>query len=250
MDGIFITARLGSTRLNEKHLIKVAGKTFIEWLIERFCYEFEDELLKGKIKIFITTSVNPENRKFETLIKNPNVIIFYGSDDNIPLRHLECAIKYNIDNIISVDGDDVLCSTYYAKFVLKELANNHTMVSTQGLPLGMNITGYSKKFLEKSLVDNKQKKLETGWGKIFDQSLINYIQIDDYKEAINLRMTLDYEQDANFFKAIINGLKNEIITIKDADLILYIIQQNFSVLNEELNGEYWENFNKQKSEES
>lgn len=36
MVGVFITARLGSTRLNEKHLIEVNGKPFIEWLVKRF----------------------------------------------------------------------------------------------------------------------------------------------------------------------------------------------------------------------
>ena len=37
--------------------------------------------------------------------KKNYVKIFYGSDDNIPLRLYQCAISSNIDNIVSVDGD-------------------------------------------------------------------------------------------------------------------------------------------------
>jgi len=59
MTGIFITARLGSTRLSEKHLIEVNGKHLINWLVDRFSIAYRDNILKNEIKIFITTSVKP-----------------------------------------------------------------------------------------------------------------------------------------------------------------------------------------------
>ena len=44
MIGVFITARLGSTRLSEKHLIKVNEKPIIWYLIERFLIGFKEEI--------------------------------------------------------------------------------------------------------------------------------------------------------------------------------------------------------------
>ena len=55
MIGVFITARLGSTRLSEKHLIEVNEKPFIKWLVERFSTAFKENIEKNELKIFITT---------------------------------------------------------------------------------------------------------------------------------------------------------------------------------------------------
>ena len=63
-------------------------------------------------------------------------------------------------------------------------------------------------------------------------------------------MTLDYEEDAVFFKAIIEGLGSEIITIDDSKLIEYIVANKLGEINSALNENYWANFAAQKSEES
>ena len=107
MIGILITARLGSTRLSQKHLIEVNDKTFIEWLVERFKTEFRKELSAGQMKIIIATSTKAENTKFNELFKSNVVEVFHGSDQNIPLRHLECANINQLEYILSVDGDDI-----------------------------------------------------------------------------------------------------------------------------------------------
>ena len=156
MIGVFITARLGSTRLSEKHLIEVKGKPFIEWLIERFQTKFYQKIKKKELKIFVTTSINPENQKFELILDKNQVEIFYGSDENIPLRHLDCAEKNNIDHIISIDGDDILCSTEATSLVVEKLLDGFNIVQTSGLPIGMNVTGYNTKFLKKSLEGKKK----------------------------------------------------------------------------------------------
>ena len=55
MVGVFITARLGSTRLNEKHLIEVNGKPFIEWLVKRFLISFNTKIKRNDLKISYVT---------------------------------------------------------------------------------------------------------------------------------------------------------------------------------------------------
>ena len=63
MIGIQIIARLGSTRLKRKHLIKALDKTFLEWLILRIQNEFINEITLKEIKIFISTSDEIENKE-------------------------------------------------------------------------------------------------------------------------------------------------------------------------------------------
>jgi len=248
MTGIFITARLGSTRLSEKHLIEVNGKHLINWLVDRFSIAYRDNILKNEIKIFITTSVKPENKKFELIFNKKFVEVFYGSDQNIPLRHLECALINNINYIISIDGDDILTSTEASKLVLEKLKSGSNMVQTTGLPLGMNVTGYNKKFLKKSLLGFENKTLETGWGKIFDKNEIYTIDLKQNDNLQKLRMTLDYDADAEFFKKVISNL--DVLNISDEYLIENIILNNWNKINKHLDDIYWSNFNKQKQQEN
>lgn len=246
--GIFITARLGSTRLKQKHLIKVDGVTFVEWLIKRIEAEFMDELERSQAKIFITTSTNTENNRFEEF-SDPYVKVFYGADNNIPFRHLQCAKAHGIEHIIAIDGDDILCSPTAARMVLNELLRDYPMAKTIGLPLGMNVMGYKTDFLERALTNNTDKTLETGWGKIFDIELHKVISFETFPSYEKLRMTLDYDKDAEFFEKIIQSVGERIINIEDKELIQIIISENLSLINEDLNDEYWNNFNKQQKEE-
>lgn len=248
MIGVFITARLGSTRLTEKHLIKVNEKPFIKWLVERFSISFKEKIDRKELKIFITTSAKSENKKFELIFDKKEVEVFFGSDENIPLRHLECAIENNINYIISIDGDDILCSTEASKLVVEKLLNGSKMVQTKGLPLGMNITGYSKDFLKNSLLGIENSKLETGWGKIFDKNEIDILELRKDENIEKLRMTLDYEADADFFKKVISNL--DVINVSDDYLIENILLNDWNQINLHLDDIYWSNFNKQKLKEN
>ena len=165
------------------------------------------------------------------------------------MRHLECAKANSIDYIISVDGDDILCSIEASKIVLKNLLEKGNLVKTIGLPLGMNVMGYSTLFLERSLDQNKIEKLETGWGKIFEEKDIITIEIENNLNCEKIRATLDYNEDVLFFNNVITGIGNEINTISDKDLVENIINNNWSIANENLIDTYWENFNKQKKAE-
>ena len=248
MIGVFITARLGSTRLSEKHLIEVNQKPLIKWLVKRFSIAFKENIEKNDLKIFITTSIKTENKKFESIFDKSEVEVFYGSDENIPLRHLECAVENDIDYIISIDGDDILCSTEASKSVVEKLLSGSSMVQTKGLPLGMNSTGYSKMFLKNSLKGIESNKLETGWGKIFDVSKIEFIQMKTDVSIEKIRMTLDYEPDADFFKKVLSNI--DVLNVNDNILIDTILKNKWNQLNNHLDDIYWSNFNKEKQEEN
>ena len=165
--GIFITARLGSTRLEKKHLLTVNNHPILFFLIKRIKEEFREQLISGEIKIIIVTSDEPENREFENFQKD-GATVFYGSINNIPLRHLQAATAHSLDSIISVDGDDILCSVKGMRTVYEALMQGAKYAKTSNFPFGMNSSGYSKDFLESSLNGHFGDILETGWGRIFD----------------------------------------------------------------------------------
>ena len=247
--GIFVTARVGSTRLPQKHLIDAHKKKFIEWLVGRYVHGFSDEISRGEVKVVIVTSTERGNEKFRELFSRDNVSVFFGDNDNIPLRHLQCALNLDISYIISIDGDDILCSVRGAERVREKLLEGAMMVKTEGLPLGMNVMGYSTEFLRTSLKNVNSKVLETGWGRIFDASKIENIVLDKLPESDALRLTLDYEVDAEFFKTVISGIGDRILQISDKELVKYIVEHKLYLLNKEVNEEYWANFRSQQQKE-
>lgn len=249
MTGILFIARLGSTRLPNKHLIEVNGITFMRWLLARFAYEFKEEIKNGEVKLIIATSEKPENKKFETILKKLPASVFYGNDENIPLRQIECGEKFGFTNIISIDGDDILCSVKAARKIYNELKNNlRPLVKSIGLPFGMNAIGYTLNFIKESL-NSKNTKLETGWGRIFDTNSMYSIKLGGYETDQDLRFTLDYQEDASFFEKVISFFGEKIIMVNDEELIDEVKCHRFFEINQSVHKEYWRNFNLQQNQE-
>ena len=251
MIGILFTARLGSSRLPQKHLINANNKSFIEWLVLRFKNEFQPQIDKNKVKLIIATSDEPDNKKFEEIFAGDDVSIFYGAKANIPKRHLDCAGFYQLSHVISIDGDDILCSPRGAKIVYDNFVAHpqQDIISVYGLPIGMNSSGYKVSYLKKCLSHNGQEKMETGWGRVFIDPDKMDIKIGDHDIYDKLRFTLDYEDDSRFFATVINSLKDKILTISDDELIRFVQENQFDQINSHLFDIYWDNFNTLKAEE-
>lgn len=239
--GIFITARLGSSRLKRKHLLPVGGKPVISYLLARIASEFTEEIATDKIVTVITSSDEPENRDFECFTSS-GVKVFYGAVDNIPLRHLQAAEALKMDAIVAVDGDDILCSFRAMRAVYEELSAEAQYVRTKGLPFGMNCFGYATKFLAASLAGHRTKVLETGWGKIFDDAKVIEVEMNGPPADDRLRFTLDYEDDYRFFAAVIEAIGEEIAIADDETVVRVVDRSGFYHINEMIAQEYWANF--------
>lgn len=241
--GILITARLGSTRLKKKHLLTVNGKSLLYYLVSRIRQEFIQEIENQQISIIIATSDEAENREFERLGAE-NVQVFYGSLLNIPLRHMQVANAYELDNIIAVDGDDILCSPRAMRSVYKMLCDGKPYVKTSDLPIGLNAFGYSVDFLKNSVQASSETILETGWGRIFDNSQITDIKLSYVGEQFyeQLRFTLDYQLDYQFFTKIIEEFGDDIVLATDDQILELVVSQEWYKINGQLSEEYWKNF--------
>jgi spore coat polysaccharide biosynthesis protein SpsF (cytidylyltransferase family) len=125
----------------------------------------------------------------------------------------------------------------------------HDLFSITGLPLGMNLSGYTVSYLEKCLNEHRGKKMETGWGRVFKEPKTWAHSLGNYDIMGDLRFTLDYKEDADFFCSVINSLKERIINISDPDLISFVEQNNLQKINSFKKEEYWKNYNSEKQKE-
>lgn len=258
--GIVITARLGSSRLPRKHLRPIAGRPGMHYLAERIRRNFQAELDDGRVELIIATSTAAENRAFRDVA--PFARVFFGDSHHIPRRHLQAAWTYGLDAIVSVDGDDILCSPSAMRAVYEGLLRGEGRVSTSGLPLGMNAWGYATDVLARALEGNTERQCDTGWGRVFGEDadeVVVPMGIEEESapgalaeaslEEPELRLTLDYEEDLAFFRAVIERLGPAAYTATDADIIRLIRAERLSSINASVIDEYWESFHAEKEEQ-
>lgn len=244
MIGILIVARLGSERLPFKHLIEYDEKTFISHLVNRIGYTFKQEIEKGTCKIIIATGDRTINKQFSELAFDFPVHVYYGDDGNVPRRQVECAQGLGLKAIISVDGDDLLIAPEALRDCFRYLSDGGGMVKSSGLPLGMNVMGYPTAYLAERLQKLSDiKVLETGWGRIFEKSDIHEITYKVKEDGELLRFTLDYQEDADFFKNVFEKLGAEIWTAGFQKVLDTVLVNEYFKINGFLNLEYWKNFN-------
>lgn len=244
--GIFVTARLVSTRLERKHLLDVEGLPIIGYLFKRIKREFDADVREGSAVICLTTGNAADNRAFAEA--GLDVPLFYGDDDNIPLRHQQAALALGVDGIVSVDGDDVLCSRQAMRLVAASLRQGNEYVATRGLPLGLNAWGYSSRMLGEALAGTQARVLETGWGRVFPAERRRNIDLPNLDDA-RLRFTLDYAEDFHFFSRIITHFGASLADVSDADLIAWVLSERVYEANVARVDEYWRNFNAKKQQE-
>lgn len=243
MIGIIIVARLGSSRLPGKHLMKINQFSVIEWLIKRIQIQLQDE----DKKIIIATSNKSENQGFKFLEDLTNgVEVFFGDDGNIPLRIRECARHYNFDSLICFGGDNPLTSLEATKIVIKNL-KKYDYVETEGLPIGMNVFGFTRQCLETNLTEEYVSKtdLEFAWNNVFKQNNNSCLSIKlgnyDLKNS-DLRVTLDYLEDFEFFKKLFTILGDDLLTLSDKEMIETMLNHELYLINNHLTKEYWNRF--------
>jgi spore coat polysaccharide biosynthesis protein SpsF (cytidylyltransferase family) len=147
-----------------------------------------------------------------------------------------------LDAIVAVDGDDILCSVRAMRVVYKALLTGSLYVKATALPFGMNCFGYSAGFLAASLDGHRKDVLETGWGKIFDETVVTEIRMPGPPVDDKLRFTLDYKEDYQFFSAVIEAIGPGIVTADDEEIVGLVIRNRLYRLNQNIAQEYWANF--------
>ena len=208
MKGIFISVRTGSTRLPQKALKKIRGRSTIEYLIDRVKKsEYAQQI------ILCTTEMEEDNVLCELAMKN-DIKFFRGSSPDKLKRWLYAAKHYDVDFFVNADGDDIFFDHGLADLVFKQFEDTGAdFIDGQGLY--NDVYGMTRDSLEK--VVKEKKSTDTEFIKPYFYSLKDRIMIEEVRDVPEkykkkkMRLTLDYEEDFLFFKAVIEYFleKNE-----------------------------------------
>ena len=242
--GVFIPVRLGSSRLRKKALIKVKGKTLIEHLIERV------NTAKLPNIVVLCTTTKPDDSVFIDIARKYGIEWFKGSEKDIIDRYFKAALKYDVDFIVNVDGDDIFCDPQLIDRTIEVfLETGASVIKWNDLPLGASPMGIKVEALKRIREVKDEKDTETGWGMYFTNTGLfdlKYLVPDDEElKHPEVRMTLDYPEDLKFAKEIFNRLyiPGKVFMLKD---ILRVLKKepDIAEINKGIQDKYWKRLRK------
>jgi len=197
--GIIITVRTSSNRYPQKALKKINNVESIKLVIRRM------KKISGINKIILATSTHKSDDILAKIGKEENINVFRGSLNNVANRYYMCAKKFDLDYVVRVTGDAILCDEQMlSKAISSHLRTNSDVTFIKNMPYGTAKEVISTRVL-KIINDKSINKSDTEYLEFFLENKknfkINYIK-SNYKFNKDIRLTLDFPQDRVLFDKI------------------------------------------------
>lgn len=203
--GIIILSRFSSNRLPGKALMKINGKTVLQYIVERLSAVVETD------NIVIATSVEESDNHIETFAKNIGVRCYRGSLENVAERFYNAKLN-DWDYAIRINGDNIFLDTNVLKEMLSITEKGNydfiTNVKDRTFPKGMSIEivklSYYKSALRK--INRKDNYREHVTLYLYENVNENYFYFynKELPEASGIQMALDTKEDFTRTQEIIN----------------------------------------------
>ena len=201
--GGIIVARCSSSRLPNKALLKIQDRETIALLIERI------KRCKSLDKVILATSTDKSDDILEEIAKREGIFVFRGSLENLSFRFYEAAKYYKLDQIVRITGDDLLRDEgIIDSAVESHLYSSCNVTMTDNMPYGAASEIFSLKTLE-TILNTVQEPKNTEYLEYYLENE-RYFSVNrfksDYSFNSDIRLTLDYDEDFEFFKLIFDNL--------------------------------------------
>jgi spore coat polysaccharide biosynthesis protein SpsF len=214
---------MNSERLPGKVMMPVNGIPLIGILIQR--------LKQSGLPIILATSDNPENDILCEYVKEQDVLIFRGSEENVLERYFFAAQTVGAEYIIRVTGDNPLIDGYFIKSVIDGLDDfdRKTYFSTginKTLPLGLSFELFSFELLEDAYNNAKlpgEKEHVTPYLHQNKPGNIKILALDNSYKKSDYRLTVDTKEDFELIKILIERYS---CLTKTTDQIIDVLDDN------------------------
>lgn len=223
--GFLITARLKSSRLPLKLLLDLNGKTIFERVIER-CKK-----VSNIDEIILCTSTNPQDKPLiDAALKN-RIYYYLGSEEDVLQRLSDAASFFNLDYIINITGENPLFSIYHADLVVNMAKQEkYDFIHIKGLPIGSAVYGMRPEAL-RTVCEVKEEIDTEIWGPLINRPEIfkvKEIEVEQYYQYPQLRITTDYPEDYRFIAAIYSQFPHD--AIPNFSDVIAVLNQNSELL--------------------
>ena len=228
-----IQARMNSSRLPGKVLLRLAEKPMLQNIIERASRSTKID------KVIVATSDQETDNPIEQLCNLHDYKCFRGDLENVLKRFYECAMEYKAQVIVRLTADNALIDPIIideaVEIFLREQVDY--LYYKASLPLGMCVEVIGFEALEKAYKKATDKEcLEHVTPFIRrNQQLFNVIEYkDNDKDLSKLRFTMDTEKDYEFIKRIYECFETNSFSFME---VLNVLDNNpeLTKINEDVN---------------
>ena len=224
---IISQARMTSTRLPGKVLKKIAGKSLLEYQIER--------LSRSRIadEIVIATTTNETDLPIVELCERLNVCYHRGSEADVLSRYYDAAIKFKADIVVRVTSDcpviDPMVIDSVISYFLEKYPDVDYISNTQerSFPRGMDTEVFSIQALTEAFneaITKPDREHVTPYIR-YHSDRFKLEGLAYHENQGSHRWTVDTEEDLSFVSKIIDALYPEKVDFTLED-ILNLLEKN------------------------
>lgn len=210
-----IQARMNSTRLPGKVLMKINGITTIECLLEQLSHS---KLLTNKI---IATTTEEVDDQLVKITKSLKVDSFRGNQSDVLDRYYMCAKQFSIKNIVRISGDAPLIDPNLVDRTIQlYLKSNFDYVNNfakNRFPIGTEVEVFSFSTLERAWQNAaKPSEREHVTSYIYNNSdKFSIGSLEHTRDLSNLHWTIDRKEDLDLVKTIYKNIDRRPILLED-----------------------------------
>ena len=214
-----IQARMGSTRLPGKVLMKIEDIPILEHIIDRL------KVVNGISNVIVATSVEKEDDNIYEFCKDIGISCVRGSESNVLDRFGLAAKEYPADIYIRATADNPMIDIKLIEdMLLFFMKKNLTYTCYKNYPIGSGVEIFSNTALFETIEKaNKPFELEHVTPYMYqtmnDRKVEYYVSDNDDSK---IRMTVDTENDLHFAKEVFKRLysKNKYFGILEVKELL------------------------------
>jgi spore coat polysaccharide biosynthesis protein SpsF len=220
--GLFITARVDSSRLPNKMLLSIRGKSVIEHDIERA------KLTKEPDMVVLCTTKRHIDDELVKIADRHGISHYRGLLSDKLGRWLGACETFGLNYFVEFDGDDLFCDPELVDSSIRQMRKEPCDVIK--FPSTLVCGGFTYCFsalaLRKACEIKDTDETDTVFWNYFTETNLFNIRDLKVKEPIlhndSVRLTLDYPEDLDFFRCIFNKLNLDTNNMSLRDIMAMI----------------------------
>lgn len=205
-----LQARMESSRLPGKLLMEVCGEPIIQIMLKRMKYA------RGVSNWVLATTDNEQDHKLVEIAKAMDLLYFRGSEDDVLDRLYQCAKNFDIKYMVRIGADNPLLDYRVVDDTIKKFmesgesfdyfSNHHPPTFPDGQEVEIiPFRSLEIEWKEASRPHEREHATPFLWDQPERFKIGNY-EYPGKNLYLDFRWTLDYEEDFNMIKAVLEEL--------------------------------------------
>lgn len=213
---VIIQARMGSTRMPGKTMKEISGKPILYYSV------FNAKRATNVDDVVVATTLSPKDEVIVDWCKENDVSFYRGSEEDVLDRYYQAALLYKASIVIRITSDCPFIDPQITDMLIQKLIDtNSDYVSNRILhrswPHGLDVEVFKFEALRKAWqIASQQREREHVTPYIREHNeAFKLIEAPLDKDLSYLRLTVDYPEDFELAKTLIENYQAHLMPYED-----------------------------------